>query len=95
LSRKEDVCPCCGKSIQDGRGLEQFLERLGITEDMINNLKGDFQNVDIDEYLQTAHDYLSDEHSSSAGRVVLFPTEDGILDRRQLEDAITHAMAKK
>jgi hypothetical protein len=73
LSRKEDVCPHCGKSIQDDRGLEQSLERLGITADTY-------------EYLQAAH---------HPRRVVLFPTEDGTLDRRQLEDAITHAMAKK
>jgi hypothetical protein len=32
--------------------------RLGITEEMINNLKTQFQNVDIDEYLNTARDYL-------------------------------------
>jgi hypothetical protein len=27
---------------------------------MINNLKGQFQNVDIDEYLNTARTYLKD-----------------------------------
>jgi hypothetical protein len=53
------ICPHCGQST--GRsGLEQLLGRLGITDDMVNNLKGQFQNVDIDEYLNTARTYLKD-----------------------------------
>lgn len=51
-------CPTCGQA--RGGGLEQFLTRLGINDEMINNLKGQFQNVDIDEYLNTARDYLKD-----------------------------------
>ncbi|HEX2121003.1 MAG TPA: hypothetical protein VHL59_05105 [Thermoanaerobaculia bacterium] len=51
------ICPHCGQSMNRA-GLEQFLGRLGINEDMINNLKSQFQNVDIDEYLNTARDYL-------------------------------------
>lgn len=51
-------CPTCGRS--NSSGLEQFLGRLGITEDMVSNLKGQFQNVDIDEYLNTARTYLKD-----------------------------------
>ena len=54
------ICPHCGQSISGRSGLEQFLGRLGITEDMINNLKGQFQNVDIDEYLNTARTFLKD-----------------------------------
>ena len=54
------VCPHCGQSMNRGAGLEQFLGRLGINEDMINNLKNQFQNVDIDEYLNTARTYLKD-----------------------------------
>jgi hypothetical protein len=50
------VCPTCGQATN--RGLEQFLGRLGITEDMLSNLKSSFQNVDVDEYLNTARDYL-------------------------------------
>ncbi|HEX8172184.1 MAG TPA: hypothetical protein VF824_16740 [Thermoanaerobaculia bacterium] len=50
------VCPTCGHS--SGNGLEQFLGRLGITDDMVSNLKGQFANVDIDEYLNTAREYL-------------------------------------
>jgi hypothetical protein len=53
-------CPTCGQSTRGGAGLEQFLGRLGITEDMINNLKNQFSNVDIDEYMNTARDYLKD-----------------------------------
>jgi len=58
-------CPTCGQSVRGGGGLEQFLGRLGITDDMINNLKGQFQNVDIDEYLNTARDYLKDGGSKA------------------------------
>lgn len=54
------LCPHCGQSIKGGGGLEQFLGRLGITEEMIGNLKSQFQNVEIDEYLNTARDYLKD-----------------------------------
>lgn len=53
-------CPHCGQSLKSGSGLEQFLGRLGITEEMISNLKGQFQNVEIDEYLNTAREYLKD-----------------------------------
>ena len=52
-----DICPTCGQPTSRA-GLEQFLGRLGITDEMINNLKTQFQNVDIDEYLNTARDYL-------------------------------------
>jgi len=52
-------CPHCGQSLK-GSGLEQFLGRLGITDEMISNLKTQFQNVEIDEYLNTARDYLKD-----------------------------------
>lgn len=57
------VCPTCGHS---RAGLEQFLGRLGITEEMINNLKTQFQNVDIDEYLNTARTYLKDGSDKAA-----------------------------
>lgn len=58
------ICPTCGQSIHS-RGLEQFLGRLGISDEMIDNLKNQFQNVDIDEYLNAARDYLK-EGSSKA-----------------------------
>lgn len=58
-----DICPTCGQS--KNRGLEQFLGRLGITEEMIGNLKSQFQNVDIDEYMNTAREYLKDGSSKA------------------------------
>ena len=58
------ICPHCGQSLNRG-GLEQFLGRLGITEEMIGNLKTQFQNVDIDEYLNTARTYLKDGSSKA------------------------------
>ena len=54
------TCPHCGQSLRGNSGLEQLLGRLGITDEMINNLKTQFQNVEIDEYLNTARDYLKD-----------------------------------
>ncbi|HEV7240851.1 MAG TPA: hypothetical protein VGQ36_16555 [Thermoanaerobaculia bacterium] len=61
VSRATDTgnCPTCGQSTTGG-GLEHFLTRLGINDEMINNLKGQFQNVDIDEYMNTAREYLKD-----------------------------------
>ena len=50
------VCPTCGQSTN--RGLEQFLGKLGISDEMIGNLKNQMQNVDVEEYLNTARDYL-------------------------------------
>lgn len=52
------ICPHCGQSLNRYGGLEQFLGKLGITDEMIDNLKSSMQDVDIDEYLNTARDYL-------------------------------------
>ncbi len=52
-------CEHCGQSLnQSSGGLEQFLAKLGISDDMMNNLKSSIQNVDLDEYLNTAREYL-------------------------------------
>ena len=64
------TCPHCGQSLNRG-GLEQFLGRLGITDDMIDNLKTQFQNVEIDEYLNTAREYLKD----SSGKATTYAKE--------------------
>lgn len=64
------LCPHCGQSLNRG-GLEQFLGRLGITDEMINNLKSQFQNVEIDEYLDTARTYLKD----SSGKATTYAKE--------------------
>jgi hypothetical protein len=50
------VCPTCGHA--KNAGLEQFLGKLGINDDMLNNLKNQMQNVDVEEYLNTAREYL-------------------------------------
>jgi hypothetical protein len=50
------TCAACGRPLN--RGLEEFLGKLGISDDMINNLKNSMQNVDVEEYLNTARDYL-------------------------------------
>jgi len=52
------VCPHCGQSMNRNSGLEQFLAKIGISDDMINNLRSSMQNADIEEYLNTARDYL-------------------------------------
>ena len=51
------ICQTCGQPTSRA-GLEQFLGRLGVSDEMVNNLKSQFQNVDIDEYLSTAREYL-------------------------------------
>ena len=53
-----ETCAHCGQPLNQTAGLEQFLGRIGISEDMIRNLKTQMQNVDIDQYLDTARDYL-------------------------------------
>ena len=45
------VCASCGQTIGGSKGLEQFLGKLGISEEMIANLN-------VDEYLNAARDYL-------------------------------------
>ena len=51
-------CEHCGAPLN--KGLEQFLGRLGINEEMINNLKSSLQNIDVEQYVTTARDYLKD-----------------------------------
>jgi hypothetical protein len=70
-SASSGTCPTCGqnRSAANNTGLEQFLGKLGITEEMITNLKSSIQNVDVEEYLTTARDYLkggSDKATSYA-----------------------------
>ena len=53
-------CAHCGQPLGGGssRGIEEFLGRLGISEEMVNNLKTSMQKVDIEEYLNTAREYV-------------------------------------
>lgn len=53
------TCPTCGQATSRA-GVEQLLGHLGITPEMIDHLKSQFKNVDIDEYMNTARDYLKD-----------------------------------
>jgi hypothetical protein len=59
-STSSGYCPTCGQSrnASANSGLEQFLGKIGISDDMITNLKSSIQNVDVEEYLNTARDYL-------------------------------------
>ena len=47
------TCASCGQPLGRGRGLEQFLGKLGISEEMIANLN-------VDEYIDAARDYLKE-----------------------------------
>ncbi len=60
------VCPTCGHVETVNSGLEQFLGRLGISDDMIEELKTSFQKVDLDEYLDTARDYLNESREKAS-----------------------------
>lgn len=55
-----ETCAHCGASIGEGqnRGLEQFLGKIGISDDMMKTLKSSLQNIDVEEYLNTAREYL-------------------------------------
>lgn len=61
----EDTCPTCGQQ-KDRGGMGQFLGRLGITDEMVSNMKSSWDNVDIDVYLNTARDYLKDGSSKAS-----------------------------
>jgi len=52
------VCASCGQPLDGNRGIEQLLAKLGISDDMIANLRTSMENIDIDEYLDTARHYL-------------------------------------
>ena len=51
------VCASCGQPLDGNRGIEQLLAKLGISDDMIANLRTSMENIDIDEYLDTARHY--------------------------------------
>lgn len=52
-----EVCPTCGHS-RANANLEQFLGKLGISDDVVNMLRTQMQNVDVEKYLDQARDYL-------------------------------------
>jgi len=64
----DHTCSSCGAKFGGvNNGLEQFLGRLGISEEMVNNLKTSMQNVDVEEYLNTARDYLKNGTDKATG----------------------------
>jgi hypothetical protein len=68
-----DTCKTCGRSMNESTtgGLDAFLGKIGISDDMLDKLKGSMQNVDVEEYLNTARDYLKD----SGGKAKTFTKE--------------------
>jgi hypothetical protein len=52
-----EVCPQCGRPLK-GAGLEEFLGRFGITDEVLSNVSGQLENVGIEEYLNTARECL-------------------------------------
>ena len=52
------VCASCGQPLGMNRGLQQFLGKLGISEEMIRDLN-------VDEYLNAARDYLKNGTSKA------------------------------
>jgi hypothetical protein len=60
---ESSICPTCGQSTS--RGFETFLAKIGITSEMIDGLKGQWQSVDLDEYMNTAREYLKDGSSKA------------------------------
>lgn len=57
------LCPTCSLPTDrplSSSGVEQFLGRLGISDEMVSKLKTSMQNVDFEEYLNVARDYLKD-----------------------------------
>jgi len=66
IGTASSVCPHCGQSTNRNSGLEQFLGKIGISDEMINNLRNSMQNVDVEEYLKTARDYLKSSGEKAA-----------------------------
>ena len=54
------TCASCGQPLGGSSGLEQFLGKLGISEDMITNLKSSMQTIDVEEYLNRLNEALLD-----------------------------------
>ena len=56
MADRTGVCPHCGASTN--KGVEQFLARLGISEEIVQNLKESITTENVDEYLNAAREYL-------------------------------------
>lgn len=55
-----ESCAHCGTPLHGSQhsGLEQLLGKIGISDDVVRSLKGSMENIDVDEYLNTAREYL-------------------------------------
>ncbi len=71
VSSGTGLCASCGQPIGGNRGLEQFLGKLGVSDEMIDSLRSSVQNIDIDEYLGTVRDYLK----SGTGKATTYAKE--------------------
>jgi len=63
--KPDGACPTCGHN-PNTQGLEQFLGKLGISDEMIRNLKSSIDNVEVEEYVNTAREYLRSGSSKAA-----------------------------
>jgi hypothetical protein len=68
-----ETCTSCGRPMNESAnsGLDAFLGKIGISEEMLDKLKGSMQNVDVEEYLNTAREYIKD----SSGKAKSFTKE--------------------
>ena len=68
-----ETCKSCGRSMNESgsNGLDAFLGKIGISDDMLDKLKGSMQNIDVEEYMNTAREYLKD----SGGKAKNFTKE--------------------
>jgi hypothetical protein len=73
-----EVCAHCGQALGGNRAFEELLGKLGISDEMINSLKSSLQNVDFEQYLNTARDYLrgtGDKLKSTSDKATNFAKE--------------------
>jgi hypothetical protein len=60
-STAASTCAACGQSLRGSgtnNAIEELLGRLGISDEMIDNLRTSMANVDLEDYLDTARQYL-------------------------------------
>src|SRR5437868_7188845 len=60
-STAASTCAACGQSLRGSgtnNAIEELLGRLGLSDEMIDNLRTSMANIDIEDYLDTARQYL-------------------------------------
>jgi|ERR1043165_644449 hypothetical protein len=65
---EEARCPSCGQPWHQTNGLEKWLRGVGVSDNIVANLRTEMQNADVEEYLNTARDYISD----ASGKATVF-----------------------